>query len=164
MYPEDFGIIAIALLVMGLFETIQQFEGGAYLMRSKEINDSMVNTSWTIGLIMSVILALALYLSIPLVVDYYEDPRLEAVLTIYSTLLIVRYFGNPATVYLRRSQNYLPLIKVTFTAKLLSVILAVGTAVTYKNYWALIIGQYSASLFSAIGSYREITILFPEFA
>ncbi|WP_158971652.1 oligosaccharide flippase family protein [Paraglaciecola sp. L3A3] len=153
LMPEDFGIIAIALMTMGLLEAMKEFGAGAYLMRSKDINKDMINTSWTIGLISTIVFALILAVSSPLVAAYFEDPRLIPVLCVYATMWLLRSVGNPGTVLLKREQNYLPIVKASIISKVISVVIVIPAAIYFQNYWALVIAQYSMSLTGVISGY-----------
>jgi O-antigen/teichoic acid export membrane protein len=60
---------------------------------------------------------------------------------------------NPGQIFLKREQNYTKIIKISLAAKVISVIVAVVSALTLQNYWALILGQASNSVLVLIGSY-----------
>lgn len=153
LVPEDFGIIAIALMTMGLLEALKQFGGGAYILRAKTVTPGMLNTSWTIGFISSSFMAILSILLIPVATSYFEDDRLHNILLVYASLIIVKAAGNPGKFILKKEQNYLPIVKVTIIGKIISVIIAISVALTMKNYWALIAGQYAMALNGTIGSY-----------
>lgn len=153
LLPADFGIIAIAIMVMGLFEALKQFGGNMYLLRAEKVTDDMINTAWTIGLSSTTVFALLLAYSAPFVANYYDDERLTLVLWIYASMWIVQNIGSPGTILLKREQNYFPLVSLSIASKILSVIIAITIALIYENYWALIIGQYSMALTGSIGSY-----------
>ncbi|MFC3120825.1 oligosaccharide flippase family protein [Agaribacter flavus] len=153
LVPEDFGIIAIALLVMGFFDALKQLGGGAYLMRSKTINDDMINTTWTISFISNVFTSSMLIIFSPLFVSYYGDDRLQNILYVCASMFIVSGLANPGIIHLKRAQNYVPITKVSIAGKVLAVIISVTLAFTLKNYWALIAGQFTMAIVASAGSY-----------
>ncbi|MBO1254387.1 oligosaccharide flippase family protein [Alteromonas sp. 5E99-2] len=153
LVPEDFGIIAIALMTMGLLEAVKEFGGASYLMRSKEVTEDMLNTTWTLSIILSATITIILVLVTPLIVNFFEDERLYAILWVYSSLFLIKGSGNPATVFLKREQNYLPIVKLSIFGKVISVVAAVAVALIYQNYWALVVGQYVISATVALGSF-----------
>jgi len=153
LVPEDFGLIAIALMVMGLIDAMKQFGGGTYLLKSERIDTDMINTSWTISFLANLLMALVLILATPYIAEYYTDDRLKGVLWAFSGIWLVRSLGNPALVMLRREQNYLPIVKLSIFTKVIAVIVVIISAIIFESYWALVLGQLTTYTLMTIGSY-----------
>jgi O-antigen/teichoic acid export membrane protein len=153
LVPEDFGLIAIAFLVMGFIDAVKQFGGEAYLLKAETINKDMINTSWTIRVTTNGFMATLLIIATPYISGYYEDPRLINLLYAFAGIWIMRSFGNPGLIMLRRDQNYLPIIKLSVITKLLAVIMVIVSALLLENYWALVIGQFFTYFSMTIGGY-----------
>ncbi len=153
LVPEDFGLIAIAFLVMGFIDAMKQFGGGAYLLKAESINKDMINTNWTINLTTNIFMATLLIVATPHISEYYDDIRLVNVLYAFAGIWIMRSFSNPGLIILRRDQNYLPLIKLSVITKLLAVAMVIVSALILKSYWALVIGQFVTYFSMALGSY-----------
>lgn len=153
LIPEDFGLVAIATIVMGLLDVLSQTGSHLYLLRVDKATEDVVNTSWTINGILKIMLSIILIFSIPTISEYYGDPRLNNILYVFVSMIILTCCGNPGNVYHRRAQNYKPIIKLAIFGKVISVIVAISIALIYQNYWALILGQYTGSLIQTIGSY-----------
>ena len=153
LVPEDFGLIAIALMVMGLIDAMKKFGGATYLLKSEHINTDMINTSWTINFSSNFIMALLLVIATPYIAEYYSDERLKAVLWAFAGIWIIRSLGNPALVMLRREQNYLPIVKLSIFTKVIAVIVVIVSAVIFKSYWALVLGQLTTYSLMSVGGY-----------
>jgi lipopolysaccharide exporter len=153
LIPEDFGLVAIATIVLGLLDVLTQTGSEQYLLRADEVTDDMVNTSWTINGILRIALSIILIFSTPTISAYYGDPRLNTILYVFVSMIILTCFGSPGNIYHRRAQNYIPIIKLTIFGKVISVIVAISIALIYQNYWALILGQYTGAIIRTIGSY-----------
>jgi lipopolysaccharide exporter len=153
LVPEDFGLVAIATLYLGLLDVLTDTGTTQYLLRSDKLDEETVNTSWTINLILKGILSVVMVVSAPFVSQYYEDSRLTPILYVLSCLIIVRCLNNPGVAFLRREQNYKSLVKLSIIAKFFSVGVAVSIALTFESYWALILGQCANGLMMVIGSY-----------
>lgn len=153
LVPDDFGLIAIALLVMGFMDSMQQFGSDTYLLKSEKINDDMINTAWTIGFSSNLFLASMLAIATPYIADYYSDPRLEAVIWAFTGIWVMRSLGNPALVMLKREQTYLPIVKLSIITKIMAVIVVIISAFIFESYWALVLGQFTTYLLTTIGGY-----------
>ncbi|KXI28504.1 hypothetical protein AX660_15550 [Paraglaciecola hydrolytica] len=153
LVPEDFGLIAIAFLVMGFVDAIKQYGAGAYLLKAESINKDMINTGWTINVTSNGFMAALLIIATPYISDYYNDIRLINVLYAFAGIWIMRSFNNPGLIMLRRDQNYLPLIKLSVITKLLAVAMVIVSAWLLESYWALVIGQFVTYFSMTVGSY-----------
>lgn len=151
--PEDFGIIAIATLVMGLLDVLSETGASSYLLKEDAIDDQKVNTTWTLNLLLKSALSVLLVISSPFVVSFYDDPRIHYVLTAFAAVFCFKAFKNPGLFYLSRNQSYGKQVQVGLIAKIASVGAAVGTAIVFQSYWALVIGQAVNALFVVTGSY-----------
>jgi O-antigen/teichoic acid export membrane protein len=153
LLPEDFGIIAIATLVIGFIDILSNTGSHQYLLKVEELDADKTNTSFTINIILKGIMAAVMAASAIYIADYYDDPRLPPIIWALTGVFILNTLKNPGVVFLQREQNYLRLVKVSLVAKTLSVCVAVYTALTFQNYWALVYGQASNAILMLIGSY-----------
>ena len=75
--PEDFGLIAMAYLVVSLLEVLTSFGVDLALIQSSEASKEHFDTAWTIKLIQSASVALILAAISPLAAVYFEEPRVK---------------------------------------------------------------------------------------
>ncbi len=156
LVPDDFGLIAIAHLVIGFVSKSMQAGGGQYLIQKQDVSNSDINTSWTINLLLrGVIFALLLVLT-PFASEYYSEPRLMMVIPILASMIIVGAFGNPYIAILQRNQDYSTIFKINIIKKVSSVLFTVSAALIFKSYWALILGHLVSSAVGTIISYTYI--------
>ena len=153
LVPEDFGLIAIAIVVMSFIDAMKQFGGAKYLLKSETINLDMINTSWTINFSSNLCMALLLVIAAPFIADFYTDDRLIEILWAFAGIWVIRSLGNPALVMLRRDQNYLPIVKLSIITKIIAIIVVIISSVTFKSYWALVLGQLTTYSLNTIGGY-----------
>ncbi|MEQ3660121.1 MAG: oligosaccharide flippase family protein [Glaciecola sp.] len=153
LLPEDFGIIAIALIFLGLTQVLSNTGSLQYLLRVDKINKDIVNTAWTISFYTKVAIAiLFVALSYP-IAYFYDDTRLILLIVALMGIFVIQALRNPAEVYLKRNQNYNRIVALNIVSKILAVILSVLVAVIYKSYWALVAGQFVNAFIGTIGSY-----------
>jgi lipopolysaccharide exporter len=156
LVPEDFGLIAIANLIIGFVSKSIESGGGQYLIQKDVVEDSDINTSWTISMIMKSTIFLLLLILTPFAADYYTDDRLILVIPILASMIIISSFANPYTAILRRNQDYAVLFKINIIRKVSSVVITVSTALIFQSYWALIIGHLVSNAVGTICSYLFI--------
>jgi lipopolysaccharide exporter len=153
LLPEDFGIIAIASLMIGFLSILSETGGHQYLMRVDDLDEDKVNTAWTINFIIKSVLTIVMIFSSFFIDDFYGDPRLTNIFICLSLVFFCYSLENPGTAFLRRKQNYKNIVKLTVITKVFSAIIGVVAALILKNYWALVIGQSVSALLMTIGTY-----------
>jgi len=153
LLPEDFGIIALAMLFLGLVQILANTGSEQYLLRVDKLDDDIINTAWTINFILKSILAVPMIASGFLAAHYYDDPRLINIILTFTFLHLVSNWGNPGLAYLRRVQDYGSIVKLSIITKVMTVIVVIITALTLQNYWALVIGRVVGTFSGLIGSY-----------
>jgi lipopolysaccharide exporter len=156
LVPDDFGLIAIANLVIGFVSRSVESGGGQYLIQKDVVKDGDINTSWTISMILKLVIFILLLISTPFVADYYSDDRLELVIPILASMIIISAFTNPYTAILQRNQEYAVIFKINVIKKFSSVVITVTTALIYQSYWALIIGHLVSNAVGTLCSYLFI--------
>lgn len=156
LVPEDFGLIAIANLVIGFVSRSIESGGGQYLIQKDVLEDTDIDTSWTIGMILKLFIFIVLLLLTPFVADYYGDNRLTLVVPILASMIIISAFANPYTAILQRNQEYAVIFKINLIKKSSSVVITVTTALVFQSYWALIIGHLISNAVGTLCSYLFI--------
>lgn len=153
LMPEDFGIIAIASLMIGFIEILSATGSAQYLMRVDDLDSDKVNTSFTINFIIKTFMSSSMIVGSFFIADFYEDPRLVDVLVSLSIVFFLHSFQNPGINFLKRSQNYTKLVKLGVFVKIFSVIAAVSSALILQSYWALVIGKATNAVLMVIGTH-----------
>lgn len=157
LVPEDFAIVAIALLVVNLTEVFGQTGSAQYIMSRQEISDDTLNSAWTLDLLIKLSITLVINLCAWPVSQYYSEPELRLIIHTLSVIPFISSLNNPGLWVLQREQNYKRYVKAEIIAKVISVIVTISIALTTKSYWALIFGQISSALLVVMISYQVHT-------
>jgi O-antigen/teichoic acid export membrane protein len=153
LLPEDFGIIAISLLVISFMDTIANSGGREYIIRKDTVNDADINTFWTLNICLKAGIFMLIILVTPFIAGYYEDERLLSLLPTLSLILLTGSLTNPALVICQRTQNYIPLLKIDVAKKVMAITFSISAALYFQNYWALIVGHLTSNITGFIYSY-----------
>lgn len=151
--PDDFGLVAIGVLLMGFVEILTKTDGMQYLIRSEKVTRDDLDTYWTLNLYLNSGLAGLFFLSAPLAAAYYGDERLISIIYFLCVQIVIQSLRSPSEAYLFRNHQYLPLAKVSIASKIAAVIVSASTAILFKTYWALLLGQFAHVVVSVIGTY-----------
>ena len=96
--PEDFGIVAYAMLFIGLLELFAATSTDTDLIRRKAADGDYLNAAWTINLIRGVVLsALMLGLALP-AAEFFHEPRLSAIIWVLAAMPLLGALENVGVV------------------------------------------------------------------
>lgn len=151
--PEDFGIVAIASLVVFFCDVLTESGAQQYIIQKETINDDDINSSWTLNIILKCVVAVGMLLLAPIIANYFEKSELVNVLFVITLILPLGALTSPSLTLLKREFNYKPIMKLLVTERILSFIFTLSLALYFKSYWAMIFGVVFSYAVKAIGSF-----------
>lgn len=151
--PADFGVIAIALIVVGLLETVAYTGVDLALMRSDTESREHYDTAWTIQLIQGAIIAALLEALAPWVGAFFSEPRATAVVQVIAIRSLISGLQNIGTVAFRKDLDFAKDFRFNLYKKLLNFFVIVGAAYWLRSYWALVIGMTSSAILEVVLSF-----------
>lgn len=152
--PDDFGVVAIASIAIGLLETIAYMGVDLALMRPGNDTREHYDTAWTIQLIQGAIISCALLAVAPLIAPFFSEPRATLVIQVIALRPLIAGFQNIGIVAFRKELDFAKDFRFSLYTKLLNFSVIVIAALSMRNYWALVIGIVSSSLIDIALSYR----------
>ncbi|MFT6910030.1 MAG: lipopolysaccharide exporter [Oleiphilaceae bacterium] len=87
--PDDFGLVAITMLVLGFLEVFAVTGSQQYIYQKEDVTKEILDTAWTIDLILKFIIAITLFISADLIASYYEDEQLIGCLRVIAIIPIL---------------------------------------------------------------------------
>ncbi len=151
--PADFGIVALASIVMAFFVMISSAGTEKYLIRADNCSTEMLDSAWSLNITLKLACSVTLALLASQLANYMKEPALAGVLLVACLIPLISSLKNIGLVKYERDLNYKPLTQLSVLVKLLSVPTTVLLAFYLQNYWALIIGMVVAEVISVFGSY-----------
>jgi teichuronic acid exporter len=148
--PDEFGLLAMITIIIGIGNTLLNAGMGLSLIRSENIDDVDYNTVFYFNLGMSHILYIIIYLMAPLVAHFYHQPILIDLIRGLSIVLIFNAFYLIQQTRLTKMMDFKTQAKVMIPALLLSGFIGIGMAYAGFGVWSLIVFNVSKSFFSAI--------------
>jgi lipopolysaccharide exporter len=151
--PDDFGVVAIALLVVGLLETVSYLGVDLSLIKNRQAGREDFDSAWTIQLGQGALIAAVLLLSAPLVASFFNEPRAAAVVAVLAARPIIEALQNIGIVNFRKDLDFAREFRFNLIAKVLGALIQLTAAVVFRNYWALVTGMLAAALVATVLSY-----------
>jgi O-antigen/teichoic acid export membrane protein len=151
--PADFGIVAMSTLVAGLLTAMTNMGTWQLLLRTRNPDRGAYDTAWTITLLQSLLLALAVFLAAYPASLYFKEPRLEAVIQVSAFGGVFAGLNNIGLVMFRRDLNFRMDFVTSLLTKVASVVPILVLVLIYRNYWALVAGRLVGAALEAALSY-----------
>lgn len=150
---SDFGLVAMAMTVIFVVESIFELPLTAALMRHSEITERMYNTAFTLGLLRGLIVAVLMaVLSLPLA-HFYGDDRLVLLICALAMAPAMRGMINPRMVIFDQAMDFRRRAIIELVAKVVAAIIAIILAVMTNSYWAMAASTIAAPTAMMVISY-----------
>lgn len=153
LQPEDFGIIALASLVVGLLDVFLELGVGMVLIRELRVSNEDLNTAWTIRVVQSILLAIAISVAAPFAASFFREPRIIEVVYLTAAALLISGFENVGMVLVRKELQFARDFSYQITQKVAGAVIGIGLALALRNYWALAIAQAATAVIGVGLSY-----------
>jgi len=153
--PEDFGLVAIALVALDFVLSISNLGLEPALVQAREVRRAEYDTAWTLGLLRAAAVAVLLWVSAPLVAELFGEPAAAPLLRI---LALRPLLDAAASIRIARAVRELRLREISILRVVeatvnagISVALAIPLGVI-----ALAVGPVAGAAVYAIGSYLVV--------
>lgn len=153
LVPHDFGIIAMASVVVGFIDIIFDLGVNVALIQRKSPSQAFYNTAWTLRIIQSCTVALLLMLVAPFAADYYHDARVTAAIQVMALTIAITAFENVGIVNFQKELNFAADAKFTLSKRLMAFVITIALTLMFRSYWGMIFGVLCSRLFSTALSY-----------
>ena len=144
LMPEDFGLVAIAWIVINLVQALTELGTADYIIQKEKVSEDDLNTSWTLNILMKLIVVVSLNFLAPFVSSYYGEESLSMAIFIISIGMGFACFYNPYLNMYIRERNYSVDFRLKIITKVIGVIVTVIGAFLFKSYLALVFGHLAS--------------------
>lgn len=146
--PDDYGCIGMLMIFIVLSNTFLDGGFGSALIQKKRPTSEDYSTIFYWNIFLSIVLYGILYICSPLIANFYDIPLLSKVLRVQGVVLILNAFGIIQANQLRKQLKFKSIAKVSLTASLVSVIVAITMAYMGWGVWSLVAQQIMMPLVS----------------
>lgn len=140
LLPEDFGIVAMASLVVGLIDTLLDLGVGSALIQNKDAAREEFDTAWTLRLMQAVLAAVSIWLLAPLAAEYFRDARVFDVIRVMAFAILIGGFENIGIVAFQKNMEFGRDFKFFFFRRIAGFVVTIALAFWLHSYWAMVIG------------------------
>ena len=138
LQPEDFGLIAMVTILSALFSSVTEGGLSTATVQWPELTQNQVSNLFWTNCIIGLSLTATFIVATPILVWFFDEPRLEAIALALSVSFSIQAVGIQSKALLRRRMRFgiIALINITSTA--IGTFTAISLALSGFGYWALV--------------------------
>ncbi len=151
--PVDFGLVAMSSAVAAMTEVLTRFGFDWALLRVEQPTRAHYDTAWTLRLLVGLATWAALAAIAYPVSLFYRQPAVTWILLVMGSNAAISAAENIGMVDFRRAMRFDAEFKLRLVGKITSFVCAVGLALRFHTYWALVIGVTASRVAAVFASY-----------
>ena len=153
LVPEDFGVIAMASLVIGLADVFFELGVNVALIQNRTPSQEHYDTAWTLRIIQTTLAAIVVVIAAPLAATYFNDPRVTLVVQVLAVSLMLSGLENIGVVTFQKEMQFGKEFQFLFCKRIVGFIVTIAAAWFIRSYWALVIGALTGRTFGVALSF-----------
>ncbi len=148
--PDDYGLVAMMAVFIAIANSLMDMGFNQALIRKQNATEVDFSTAFYMNFILGIISYLLLYISAPLISDYFNETMLISLIRVAGIVILINTFQFVPRSILTRNLNFKVQLKATVPATFISGICAVILAYAGYGVWALIAQTIISSLIITI--------------
>lgn len=136
--PKDFGLVGMVTVVTGVFSLFKDAGLSMATVQRATITNEQVSTLFWINMLVGAILGLLSLAIAPILVSFYQEPRLFWVTAALATGFLFNAAGVQHSALLQRQMRFTTLSAIEIISLVASVAVGIGMAIGGYGYWALV--------------------------
>lgn len=154
LIPAQFGIFGIVSLVLSFLDILTEMGITFVLVKEKNLDEEYINTAWMVSVVRGIAISLFIFLTAPLIADFFHAPQVRSLLALSSIIPLIRGLINPAVAKFQKELKFDKEFRLKFSVffidSLVAVILTIITRSAIGLVWGLIAGAIFEVLFSFV--------------
>ena len=149
--PRDFGVVAIALIFVGVIQVIGKLGIGPAIVQRPGLTERHVATAFTLSTALGAVLSAAVWLASPAIARFFADPEVPAILGTLSAVFVITGLGEVSQHLLRRRLRFGQLMIATLFSQAAGYgLVSIALALNGFGAWSLVGGLLARhALFTA---------------
>ncbi|MCM2681503.1 lipopolysaccharide biosynthesis protein [Echinimonas agarilytica] len=151
--PEDYGLMAMAMVVSGFVAFFNEIGLGSAIVQRKQVSQVQLVGCFYIAMVISVLLYFATYWAAPLANDLYDNDKVGALLQVIALGFILGAVKTVPEALLRREMKFMHISAIEFVSILIHCGTTLALALMGWETWSLVYGMLAGELFRTIAMF-----------
>jgi len=146
LFPEDFGLMGLALIVIQLARRLANFGFNMVLVQLKTVKKEHYETVFMINLVLLGGLTAALWFAGGYIAEFFNNERIAPIISVLAVDFLLRAFISVPNAILRRTMLFKKLEQARAVGAFFAILTPVVLALTGFGVWSLVFGYLCGSL------------------
>lgn len=146
LVPADFGVVAIALVIVLVSTQFQDLGTGSAIIQRPDVSGSLVNAVFHLNLVLGVGLTAAIAALAYPIAHLLRTPDAAPMIAAMSCMILVTALGQIHHALLRRDMRFRQTAVISSSASLASTAISITLAALGLGPWAIVIGSLGAAV------------------
>ncbi len=151
--PEDFGLVAIILLVPHFLQVVSEHGlTTAAIQKGGDVN-KYLNPIWTLNALRGVLIAGVMFLLAPFIASFYHVEAYVWPVRFGGLIVLIHHFTNIGEIWFTKDLDFKKVFLRNTARSVAYAVVAITLAVTTHSYWSLLIAQAAMQITETIATY-----------
>ena len=138
LLPSDFGTIAMFTVVMSIASAFVDGGMSSSLIRSTNVDDRDLSTIFWFNLGVAVAMYIIIFLTAPIIADFYKVEILTPVIRVYSVSIIIKSLTGVQSTRFVKAMDFKTLFKIQLPSLIIGAVSGVVMAYSGFGIWSLV--------------------------
>jgi len=152
--PEDYGLVALPMVFLSLAQCFVDSGFASALIRKSDLKNEDITTTFYFNIIAGIVCYWILFLTSPLIADFYEAPILSTLLKVSALGMLIGSFCTVQQALLTKEIDFKRQAKISLCASIVGGLIGVTLALLGFGVWALVFQALFAQTVRAILLWR----------
>jgi len=148
--PSDFGLVGMAMVVIGFINIFKDLGTAAAVIQRKELSEALLSSIFWVNAGFGALAMIVLFLIAPFGGLLYRELRVVAVLQVLSMSFFISGLGILHQALLERSLSFNSLAKLETASVLVGAIVGIGLAFADAGVWSLVFQSLTTAIVATV--------------
>jgi O-antigen/teichoic acid export membrane protein len=151
--PADYGLMALAMMVIGFIGFLNEVGIGAAIVQKENLTPSEVNGCFAIAMLISIVLFGATVLASGFIAGFFKSAQLEAMISVLAVDFIFGAISTVPMALLRKELNFKVISFLTIFTVVFQSAINLYLVMTGHGVWSLVWGFIAANFACSVGAF-----------
>jgi len=138
--PAAFGLVGISATVIAFFSTFANLGFSNSIIYKQETDQKVLSTVYLTNIGIGIIIFTLIYLSSPLIIAFYHEPRLDKVIKLTSLIFLIIYYGSVYGFMLQKELQFKSIAIIDILVNIIGTTVTITLAYRGYNEMSLVYG------------------------
>ena len=143
--PVDFGLMGMIMVVIGFAQVFADMGISNAIIHRRDTTRDQLSSLYWLNILAGVIVFFVVCASMPLVVGFYDEPRLSGLLYLTAVIFLITPLGQQFQILLQKNLKFNELAKIEIATAAINSAVAISLAFAGFGVYSLVWGQLAAT-------------------